>query len=118
MKRFIIIILAFSCMMIFNGCSEKTPKETVINWATAVAEGNLDTADKLSTSNVHLYNKLLIAGIKDKSYDTPDKMGEILEKIEPAREEINGDTAKVYIDEKNPIQLKKVDGKWKVDFAD
>ena len=117
MRRFFIILLAFSCVIMVNGCAKKQPRDVVKIWASAIANGDLKTADKYSTGAVHPYNNLLIAGVKDKNHGTPPKMDDILQKIESSKEEINGDTAKIYVDETNPILLKKVNGKWKVDLT-
>ncbi len=113
MKKFMVMLMAVAGMLFLAGCSD-SPKDVVGKWAEAITEGDLDTANEYSTSNVHVLNAIMVSAVKDKK-EGGEKFAANMEKLDNATEEINGDTAKVTFEDGEAIDLKKVDGDWKVD---
>lgn len=117
MKKFLVMLLALAGVFVFTGCDD-SPQDVVAIWATAIVDGDLDTANEYSTERTHVLNALMVGMMSGKEEsDEVKNFKENVEKIADAKVEINGDVAKVYIneDDDNPVVLKKVDGEWKVD---
>ena len=113
MKKFMVMLMAVAGMLFLTGCSD-SPKDVVGKWANAIADGDTETANKYSTSNVHVLNAIMISAIKDKKEGSEEFVAS-MKKLDSAKEEITGDTAKVTLEDGESIDLKKVDGDWKVD---
>ena len=115
MRKFLTIMLAAFGLLLLAGCSD-SPKDVTKNWMQALVDGDVEKANEYSTSNVHLVNAILVESLKGEA-DKKAEAKKSLEKIDSAREEIDGDTAKVFVEgDDDPITLKKVDGEWKVDI--
>ena len=116
MRKFLTIMLAAFGLLLLAGCKD-SPKQVAKNWMQAIADGDVETANKYSTSKVHVINALAVAGVKEDP-NAKKEITDSIAKIDNAREEINGDTAKLYENssDTDPLTLKKVDGEWKVDM--
>lgn len=114
MKKLFALLVAAAGMFLLTGCSD-SPKDVAGKWVSAIVEGDAETANKYSTDNVKLINAILIDTVK-KNDKKSQNIKDAQAKLKNAKEEINGDTAKVIIDDNknNTITLKKVDGDWKV----
>ena len=111
----VFMFLAFALLMV--GCSD-SPKTVAKKYVQALSNGDVEEANKYSTSRTHVLNGFAASMInlgEDTSKSSDLKEG--LEEIENARVEIDGDVAKIYSKEgKDPMILKKVNGDWKVDI--
>lgn len=114
------MFLAFALLMV--GCSD-SPKTVAKKYVQALSNGDVEEANKYSTSRTHVLNGFAASMInlgdnlgEDASKSSDLKEG--LEKFENARVEIDGDVAKIYSkeDKEDPMILKKVNGDWKVDI--
>ena len=113
------MFLAFALLMV--GCSD-SPKTVAKKDVQALSNGDVEEANKYSTSRTHALNGFAASMInlgdnlgEDTSKSSDLKEG--LEEIENARVEIDGDVAKIYSKEgKDPMSLKKANGDWKVDI--
>ena len=116
MRKFLMLSVAAASLLILAGCSD-SPKQVTRKWHKAILAGDLNTANKLSTSNTAVLNAIIVEMVKDKNNETVKKnVEQSLKNINSAQEKITGDTAEVSIEGANkPIQLKKVEGEWKVD---
>jgi len=119
MKKLSVMLLALAGLFIFTGCSD-SPKDVVVKWTEAIVNGDIKTANEYSTENTHSLNGLIIGVVNGKSEDSKKTKAELeasIEKLKNGREEITGDTAKVFVEgsDDKPATLKKIDGKWKVD---
>lgn len=115
MKKFLMMLAACAGLFVVAGCSD-SPKEVTEKWLSALAEGDLETANKYSTGKVAILNAMIVEGIKEGD-SNKEQIEKSLDAVRNAKEEIDGDTAKVYVDEDkdSPVTLVKVDGDWKVD---
>lgn len=109
-------MLAACGLLLLAGCAD-SPKDVTKKYYQALAEGDLEAANSYSTSKTHAVNALFVGLSGDKKDEMKKQMEEGLSKLDNCREEINGDTAKIYMgdDEEASIILQKVDGDWKVD---
>lgn len=116
----VFMFLAFALLMV--GCSD-SPKTVAKKYVQALSNGDVEEANKYSTSRTHVLNGFAASMInlgdnlgEDASKSSDLKEG--LEKFENARVEIDGDVAKIYSkeDKEDPMILKKVNGDWKVDI--
>ena len=119
MKKLSVMLLALAGLFIFTGCSD-SPKDVVVKWTEAIVNGDIKKANEYSTENTHALNGMIIGIVNGKSEDAKKTKAELeasIEKLKNAKKEIDGDTAKVFMedDKDKPAVLKKVDGKWKVD---
>ena len=116
MRKFLTLTVAIAGLLVLAGCSD-SPKEVTKKWHKAILAGDLNAANKLSTSQTAVLNAIIVEMAKDKNNDTVKKnLEKNLKNINSAKEKITGDTAEVSIEGDNkPMQLKKVDGEWKVD---
>lgn len=103
-------------MFILTGCSD-SPKDVAVKWGNALLDGDAKKANEYSTENTVAANAFII-GIVSKDEKEKKNFSETIDKWKDGTEEINGDTAKVYFpgEENGSVNLKKVDGKWKVDM--
>ena len=107
-------------MFILTGCSD-SPKDVAVKWGNALLDGDAKKANEYSTENTVAANALLIGILSngEKSEKDRKNFSETISKWKDGTEEINGDTAKVYGPggpKDGSVDLKKVDGKWKVDM--
>ena len=116
MKKILSLMLAVCGLLLFAGCSD-SPKDVAKKYTVALVDGDIEKANEYSTERTHQLNALIIGMMSKNKEDVKKDLDESLDKIDNCREEIDGDTAKLYGDEndKNPMILKKVDGDWKVD---
>jgi len=118
MKKILSLMLAVCGLLLFAGCSD-SPKDVAKKYTVALVDGDLEKANEYSTERTHKLNAWIIGMMSDSESKEKVKkdLDESLDKIDDCREEIDGDTAKLYEDEndKTPMILKKVDGDWKVD---
>ena len=116
MKKLSLLLMSLIAMVIFAGCGD-SPKDVAIKWGNAIADGDVKTANKYSTEQTQSLNVLIAAGLSaDKDSKDVQEFKDNIKKLKSAKEEINGDTAKVIVEgDSDGIPLKKVDGQWKVD---
>lgn len=116
----VFMFLAFALLMV--GCGD-SPKTVAKKYVQALSNGDVEEANKYSTSRTHVLNGFAASMInlgdnlgEDASKSSDLKEG--LEEIKNARIEIDGDVAKIYSkeDKEDPMILKKVNGDWKVDI--
>lgn len=130
-KLFFILAVAFvAIFMVSCGGSSNAPSKTVTAFYDAIKSKNYDKAiglfykdkdEKMTDSEVQKVKALLMA-----SQEQMDKKGGIKD-VEILNEEIaqNGETATVKVkvvygddsDDEENVDLKKVDGKWKMKFS-
>ena len=113
MKKFLMLAAVFAGMFILTGCSD-SPKDVAEKWVTALIDGDVEEANKYSTSDAKVLNAMFVSAM-EKDEDQKKEMEKALDAIDDAEEKIDGDTAKlVFKDGEGNIDLKKVDGEWKV----
>lgn len=114
LKTLIVAIAAAFCALFATGCAD-SPTDVVDNWRDAILDGDIEEANDYCTDNMHAFNALMIAGIKENEKDDASKNDDF-KNMKLVKEEIDGDTAKVWEEGKeNPtFFLKKVDSKWKI----
>lgn len=116
MKKILVMCAALTGMLVFTGCSD-SPRDVAVKWGNAVLEGDLKKANEYSTKESEPLNALIIGMCSQEKKNGKSEISDTIRKWETGKEEINGDTARVYGDkgpDKESINLKKVDGKWKV----
>ena len=120
MKKLSLLLLSLSALFIFAGCgsSSSAPRDVAVKWYTALIEGDLKTANELSTEETRAINGLAASAMSSlkKGSDDEKNAQENLKQLKNAKVEIDGDTARLIVEGKSDITLKKVDGEWKVDF--
>ena len=118
MKKIFFMLAVLTGMFILTGCSD-SPKAVAVKYFKALEAGDFETARQYSVAPIDPN-----AETKFKELPEEDKakikaeMKKVVDKLENdfEKEEIDGDTAKIYVKgDKNPLPLKKVDGKWKMD---
>lgn len=122
-KIFTLTIAAAFAVFFSTACND-SPGDVVCKWSSAIADGDLEAANECSTASTQTLNSFMIAMFqeakKENKEDFEKKM-DSMKNIEIIREEIDGDTAKVWTkdpegkESDKPITLVKVDGNWKVD---
>ncbi len=115
LKKTLLLALAAVSVTILAGCSD-TPADAAGKWRDAIVAGSVDEANKYSTKEAQILNSFMVAAIKE------NKDNEDIEKFKSVKfenGEIKEDTATVYTigedGKKEPMEMKKVDGKWLVD---
>ncbi len=109
-KTLLMAVFALTAILFTAGCSD-SPTDVVEKWRDAIVDGDVNKANEYSTENVHVLNSFMVKAIKKDADDSKE-----FKEAKFVKEEINGDAAKVFSDKRNnAIDLKKVDGKWKVD---
>lgn len=119
MRKLSVLLLALAGLFVLTGCSD-SPKDVAVKYSEALLDGNIKKANEYSTEKTHAMNGMVISMLSSDSEDAKKTKAEFkanLSLIKKAKEEIDGDTAKLIIEgeEGKPMILKKVDGKWKVD---
>ena len=125
----VFMFLAFALLMV--GCSD-SPKTVAKKYVQALSNGDVEEANKYSTSRTHVLNGFAASMINlgDNLGEDTSKSSDLKEGLEsntgsfnmtcrqPNRLHSNkGDVAKIYSKEgKDPMILKKVNGDWKVDI--
>ena len=116
------MFFAFALLVI--GCSN-SPETVAKKWGKAIIEGDLKEANKYSTEKTSAANAFYISWLsasKQKAEEKNDyteylKVKEELE-CKDTRVEIDGDVAIIYGKSYSIMQLKKVNGDWKVDMEE
>lgn len=118
MKKLMLLLVSLSALFIFAGCGAKSPKDVAVKWFQAVLDGDVKTANELSTEKTQAMNALMAAAMQagDKDSDDAKEAQQMLDELKKAEVKIDGDTATLVMDGKDGLTLKKVDGDWKVDF--
>lgn len=120
MKKLSLILMTLAAVFVFAACGAKasSPKDVAVKWFQALLDGDVNTANELSTDQTKALNALFAAGFtsEEKGSDDAKESKAMLEQLKKAEEKINGDSATLVIDGEEGLTLKKVDGKWKVDF--
>ena len=119
MKKLTLILMTLAAIFIFAGCS-KSPKDAALAWGKATINGNLEEANKYSTSGSKEVNQYLILRSNSLSAEKKkERVDNLVKEIKNAKCEIDGDTAAILIESENMlIPIRKVDGEWKVDVSD
>lgn len=113
MKKQMFLLMAVLSMFLFTACSP-SPTSVAKDFSEAIAKGKYDDAKKYCTEPT---GKLLdmASAFGGGTEVKPDF------KFESIREEIDGETAKVFVkkgeDGEEAIDLVKVDGDWKVNMS-
>ena len=125
MKKLSLFLMTLAAVFVFAACGSKaakdpSPKDVAVQWFQALLDGDLKTANELSTEQTKAFNGLMASAMQandkeDKEADDDDPKA-MLEQLKKAEEKIEGDTATLIVDGKEGFTLKKVDGKWKVDL--
>ena len=116
MKKIMMLVIACMGVLFLAGCSDD-PQDVAKKWAQALEKQDLDTANKYSTDEAKFVNSLIIDAVKRDHGKVKSNIKEMINKIPKSKVEINDDKAVIKIDEddkKSDIQLKKVDGEWKI----
>lgn len=124
MKKFSFLVFLFAVFgLVLVGCSD-SPKSVAKKYMQALEKGDVTEANKYSTERTHALNGMVVGmlNVADKkdgaksNKELEKSFKEGVEKLDDARVEINGDSAKLYTDDdEKPMTFKKVDGDWKVD---
>jgi hypothetical protein len=121
--------------------ADASPKQVALAWASALTSGDTATARNLTTGTESQMKTIEgMAGMMSASKKMEDAMkekfgadalkaagssgpsgmdaDEMKKKVEATEEKIEGDTATLTSkDENDPLVLKKVDGRWKIDLS-
>ena len=119
MKKIVLLLLAMVGAFILTGCND-SPRDVAEKWGKAILEGDLKSANDYSTESTRAINAFVISmldGDSEKIKSAREKFEEGLRKIETAEVVIEGDVANIHVgdDESNPMTLRMIDGKWKVE---
>ena len=134
MKKLTLILLSLSILFFSAGCGAKTPKDVAVKWYQALLDNDLETANKYSTQRIwELNRQIATSPIYEDSEQYPVryqfgdvpwflwpngmKTREGLTILKDTYEEINGDSARLFIGKQEALKLKKIDGEWKVEFG-
>lgn len=116
MKKLMLMLVSLSAIFIFAGCGD-SPRDAAVNWYGAILDGDSKKANEYSTENTQTANAFLAASIAaQKDKEKLEEAKATIKKLKNAKEEINGDTAALFVDGEKVMDLKKVDGAWKVDL--
>ncbi|MBC8046362.1 MAG: DUF4878 domain-containing protein [Fimbriimonadaceae bacterium] len=118
MKKVIIPVLAIFAVLFIASCaSSGTPEATVKSFLSAVNDKKWDEAKKYATPE----SESLLEMIKGFSENAPDSTATMKFDVVKDKTKIEGETAEVTVKDDNEMEmaykLKKIDGKWKVDFT-
>ena len=113
MKKSIVLTLCTLVCLTLAGCGKPSPTKVTQTWFDALMAGDLNKANSLTVEQGQMLNAFMVEAVKKAKQD-----GEALPTVTIKREEIDGDTAKVYfIDpdgKEDSVTLEKVNGEWKV----
>ncbi|MDO4228307.1 MAG: DUF4878 domain-containing protein [Capnocytophaga sp.] len=114
MKKILFIVMFFVAFLI-TSCSSNSPKAVAEKFITAMENGDFEEAKKYADDSMGQLLGMLGGLEKDLQKEKEKK------KITITRAEEDGDKAKVFYkvegeEKEKDIDLKKVDGKWKVTF--
>lgn len=119
MKKYLMMLMAAVSVFVMTGCTE-APNKVVSKWGAAIIAGDKAAASEavVNTEASKEMNEFFLKSFKEGNEETQGKFKAAVEKIGEAK--INGDTAEVEMvfskNDKATLVLKKVDGKWKIDF--
>ena len=113
MKRFISFSLLAVCACLLSGCGGSSPDAVALDFMKAIAKPDLKAAAEMATpETAALLNMAASMGAAEAHPNA---------KFKVLSSSVDGDTAKVKIQmtdgdetEEEDIDLKKIDGKWKV----
>lgn len=110
--------LAVSAMLLMASCSGSTgPEAVATDFVNALMKKEWEKAKSLSTEE----SASTIEMIKGFSQNTPDSAMVVKFEIVKEKTKIEGEGASVVAIDENglemPMSLKKIDGKWKVDYS-
>jgi ABC-type glycerol-3-phosphate transport system substrate-binding protein len=111
MKKLLLLVGVICLVLIACGGGSESPTAVAKKWMTAVEKADLNGIKATSTEET----ATLMGSMLEKASESAKERG----KPVSFSEEIDGDTAVVtvkYADDEDTINLKKIDGKWKVDF--
>lgn len=122
MKRSIYILLTCLNIALLTACSkakQATPQQAAKLWMQALLNGNQAAANEYSTTPVHFLNAQTIKNLNNNK-PAQDKIHREIDELDSCAIVIEGDIAKIYKpgDIKNPLRLKKVNGRWRVDYKE
>jgi len=115
------IVLLFTFFFAACGGSSDNPQDVAKDFLKALADKNYDKAKDLGTDNTAMMIGMIesMAKMAPEGQDTDSGMGD-LDAIEWGETKVDGDNATCFYstpDKKDQkVELKKVDGKWKVDM--
>jgi len=114
MKKLFFTGLALAALFVLAGCGD-SPMDVTMKWGNALADGDVNTANKYSTQRTHALNGLMAAACNTEKDKTEFK-NNLAKLKKEGKVTINGDTATISAEgEKDGLTLTKVDGAWKVD---
>ena len=127
MKRVCALFVSLAALLIFAGCGD-SPRDVAAKWySAAVLDGDSNKANDFSTEDSRKANGVLSGVISititgdgdsvkiEKDKEQVEQFKAKLEELKKAEEKINGDTAELFVKEKKVLELKIVNGEWKVD---
>ena len=115
MKKLMLMLVSLSAVFIFAGCSD-SPRDVAVNWYGAILDGDAKKANEYSTENTQAANAFLAGAMAaQKNKEQIEEAKSKIKELKKAEEKINGDTAELIVDGEKVMDLKKVDGEWKVD---
>jgi hypothetical protein len=118
MKKTIITSIAAFAMLFMVSCSGSSgPEATATDFVNALMKKDWEKAKTLSTEE----SASTIDMIKGFAQNTPDSAAVMKFEIVKEKTKIEGDGASVVAKDENglemPMKLKKIEGKWKVDYS-
>ena len=121
MLKTLLFTFAAVGMLLFAGCrkAEITPSAAAKLWMQALIDENHAAANEYSTTEVHFLNAKALENFRENP-QAKTKLQQEINKIDSYNVVIEGDTAKLFApgEETTPLLLKKVNGKWRVDYKE
>lgn len=113
----LIVLGAVAGIVLLTGCGDSSPEAVVQNWHSAICKGDAKAAAKYVAASGAEWNSFFIAAQEKMDKDKLESW----KKFKVGKAVVNGDTATVVappamFEDGVKLVLKKIDGKWKIDF--
>lgn len=117
MKKFAVAIAILSVSLLAS-CGGGSPEDVAKKFGKAMLDGDVEAAQDISTENASKLMPLIIGMMSSKMGEMSDEeRKEALAELDTMECKVEGDKAKCGPKGKSKtLELKKVDGDWKVDF--
>ena len=115
MKKLLFACMVMASVFVLAGCSD-SPRDVAVKWANAIADGDGKKAAEYSTETTLLTNVVLLAEVHSGERELKRFKDFIKDDLKRAEVKIDGDFAIVDTERKPDVKLKKINGKWKVNF--
>lgn len=125
LKTLIVAIAAAFCALFATGCAD-SPTDVVKDFVSAAQKGDITAMKECTTGDLRKFFGMAEEEMNKKSEEEQEKsrkemieeMENLFKDIEYVSEDIDGDNATVKVKNNKggeaTIELKKVDGKWKI----